>query len=108
MNRTVRINNMRFFWMIFMCRSKQGKLRCRHGVFTPLPLRGFLGSLQDMKCNSRKRSLKLGEHTICIYDDCLSYGFDYAGGTDADHIPVIPGNDFVPEVSRRTSAGNHL
>jgi hypothetical protein len=61
-----------------------------------------------MKCNSRRRPLKLGEFTAYVYDDRLPFGFDYAGGTDADHIPVIPGNNFVPEVSYRTGAGNHL
>jgi hypothetical protein len=24
---------------------------------------------------------------------------DYRGGTDADHVPVIPGNDFPPDPS---------
>ena len=53
--------------------------------------------------------MKHGEFTACIYDDCFPYGFDYAaGGTDADHIPVIPGNNFVPEVSPRTGASNYL
>jgi len=26
---------------------------------------------------------------------------DYHGGTDADHVPVIPGNDFPPDASHQ-------
>jgi hypothetical protein len=32
---------------------------------------------------------------------CFFRDRDYRGGTDADHVPVIPGNDFPPDASRQ-------
>jgi hypothetical protein len=44
-----------------------------------------------MKTDSKKRSLRLGKFIARVYDV-------YFPGTDADHVPVIPGNDFASEV----------
>jgi hypothetical protein len=30
---------------------------------------------------------------------CIRHDRDYRGGTDADHMPVIPGNDFPPDAN---------
>jgi hypothetical protein len=35
------------------------------------------------------------------------YDRDYRGGTDADHVPVIPGNDFPPDASHQDESPLH-
>jgi hypothetical protein len=50
-----------------------------------------------MKTDSKKRSLRLGKFIAGVYD--VYFPRDHGHyGTDADHVPVIPGNDFAPEV----------
>ena len=53
-----------------------------------------------MKTNSKKRSPTVGEFFACIYDVYFPHDRDYHGGTDADHPPVIPGNDFPPDAGQ--------
>ena len=53
-----------------------------------------------MKTNSRKRSPTVGEFIGRAYGVCLPHDLAHHGGTDADHLPVIPGHDFPPD-------GNH-
>lgn len=52
-----------------------------------------------MKTKTKKRSLKLGEFITRVYHGYFPHNRG-CYGTDADHIPVIPGNDFPPETSR--------
>ena len=47
---------------------------------------------------SRKRSLRFGDFISHAYDIFFHTNRDYHEGTDADHIPVIPGSDFAPDV----------
>ena len=54
-----------------------------------------------MKTNSRKRSPTVGEFIGRAYGVCLPHDLAHHGGTDADHLPVIPGNDFPPDASQR-------
>ena len=50
-----------------------------------------------MKTDSKKRSLRLGKFIASVYD--VYFPRDHGHyGTDADHVPMIPGNDFAPEV----------
>jgi hypothetical protein len=51
-----------------------------------------------MKPDSKKRSLRLGKFIASVYDVYLPHHHGHYG-TDADHVPVIPGNDFAPLVS---------
>jgi len=53
-----------------------------------------------MNPDPRKISLRLGEFIAHVYDVYFPHTCDYQGGTDADHIPVIPGNNFAPDASR--------
>jgi hypothetical protein len=49
---------------------------------------------QVMKTDSKKRSLRLGKFIARVYD--VYFPGDHGHyGTDADHVPVIPGNDFL-------------
>ncbi|MDB4793464.1 hypothetical protein OAG63_00355 [Methylacidiphilales bacterium] len=49
-----------------------------------------------MKTNSKKSSLRLGKFIANAYD--IYFPRDHGHyGTDADHVPVIPGNDFAPD-----------
>jgi hypothetical protein len=51
-----------------------------------------------MKPDSKKRSLRLGKFIARVYD--VYFPGDHGHhGTDADHVPVIPGNDFAPASS---------
>lgn len=51
-----------------------------------------------MKTDAKKRSLKLGKFIASVYE--VYFPCDHGHyGTDADHVPVIPGNNFAPEVS---------
>jgi hypothetical protein len=52
-----------------------------------------------MKPNPAKKSLRFGKFIALVYDAYFPHACDYQGGTDADHIPVIPGNNFVPDAS---------
>ena len=49
-----------------------------------------------MKTDSKKRSLRLGRFIASVYD-VYSPGDHGHYGTDADHVPMIPGNDFAPD-----------
>jgi len=53
---------------------------------------------QAVKTDSKKKSMRLGEFISPVYDVYFPYDHDYYG-TDADHMPVIPGNDFAPDAS---------
>jgi hypothetical protein len=48
-----------------------------------------------MKTDSKKRSLRLGKFIARVYNVYLSRQHGHYG-TDADHLPMIPGNDFAP------------
>jgi hypothetical protein len=50
-----------------------------------------------MKTDSKKRPLRLGQFIARVYDVYFPGDHGYYG-TDADHVPVIPGNDFAPDV----------
>jgi hypothetical protein len=50
-----------------------------------------------MKTDSKKRFLRLGKFIVSVYDAYFPRDHGHYG-TDADHVPVIPGNDFAPEV----------
>ena len=50
---------------------------------------------QIMKTNSNKKSLRLGKFSAQVCDVCVP-GDHGQYGTDADHVPVIPGNDLNP------------
>ena len=52
-----------------------------------------------MKTGSNKKFLKVAKFIAGVYGVYLPGGHGYYG-TDADHVPVIPGNDFAPEVGR--------
>jgi len=47
-----------------------------------------------MKTNSRKKSPTIGEFISRVYAIYFPRDCTDQEGTDADHIPVIPGNDF--------------
>ncbi|MCE0484581.1 MAG: hypothetical protein LV479_10120 [Methylacidiphilales bacterium] len=50
-----------------------------------------------MKTGSQKKSLKLGKVIASVYE--VYFPGDHGHyGTDADHVPVIPGNNFAPQV----------
>ena len=50
-----------------------------------------------MKTDSKQTSFRLGKFVASVYD--VYFPGDHGHfGTDADHVPVIPGNDFAPEV----------
>jgi hypothetical protein len=52
---------------------------------------------QPVKTDSKKKSLRVGKFIATVYD--VYFPGDHGHfGTDADHVPVIPGNDFAPEV----------
>lgn len=53
-----------------------------------------------MKTNSRKRSPTAGEFIGRAYGVCFPHDLTHHGGTDADHVPVIPGNDFSPDANQ--------
>jgi hypothetical protein len=55
---------------------------------------------QVVKTDSKKRSLRVGKFIVNVYDIYYPRSHCYYG-TDADHLPVIPGNNF-------TSDDNHL
>jgi len=57
-----------------------------------------------MKTNSRKRAPTVGEFIGRAYGVCLPPDLTHHGGTDADHVPVIPGNDFSPDASQGTES----
>ena len=49
-----------------------------------------------MKTDSKQTSFRLGKFVASVYD--VYFPGDHGHfGTDADHVPVIPGNDFAPE-----------
>ena len=50
-----------------------------------------------MKTDSKQTSFRLGKFVASVYD--VYFPGDHGHfGTDADHVPVIPGNDFAPDV----------
>ena len=52
---------------------------------------------QPVKTDSKKKSLRVGKFIASVYD--VYFPGDHGHfGTDADHVPVIPGNDFASEV----------
>lgn len=52
-----------------------------------------------MPATSKKKSLRLGKVIASVYD--VYFPGDHGRyGTDADHLPVIPGNDFAPEAGQ--------
>jgi hypothetical protein len=52
-----------------------------------------------VKTDSKKRSLRVGRFVTSVYD--VYFPGDHGHfGTDADHVPVIPGNDFTPDIGR--------
>jgi len=53
---------------------------------------------QGVKTDSKKRSLSFGKFIASVYDVYFPCNHGHYG-TDADHVPVIPGNDFAPVVS---------
>jgi len=54
-----------------------------------------------MKSKSRKRSPTVGEFFARMDDVYFPHDRDYHGGTDADHLPVIPGKDFPSDASHK-------
>jgi hypothetical protein len=58
--------------------------------------RVFKWKHQGVKTDSKKKSLRVGKFTASVYNVYFPGGHG-CYGTDADHIPVIPGNDFVPD-----------
>jgi len=50
-----------------------------------------------MKINSRKKSPTVGEFIASAYGVYFPHDLTDHGGTDADHVPVVPGNDFFPD-----------
>jgi hypothetical protein len=58
---------------------------------------------QAVKTDSKKISLRVGKFIASVYD--VYFPGDHGHfGTDADHVPVIPGNDFAPEVGSAESS----
>jgi hypothetical protein len=54
---------------------------------------------QTVKSGSKKKSSKLGKFISRVYD--VYFPGDHGNyGTDADHLPVIPGNDFAADGSK--------
>ena len=51
-----------------------------------------------MKSDSKKRSLRFGKFIASVYDVYCPRDHGHYG-TDADHVPVISGNDFASEVT---------
>ena len=51
---------------------------------------------QTVKTSSKKKSLRVGKFIASVYGVYFP-GHHGPFGTDADHVPVIPGNDFAPE-----------
>ena len=60
-----------------------------------------------MKLKSRKNSPTIGEFIATAYSICFPYDFAHYGGTDADHVPVIPGDDFPADASHRDESVLH-
>jgi hypothetical protein len=59
-----------------------------------------------VKPDSKKRSLRFGKFVASVYD--VYFPRDHGQyGTDADHVPVSPGNDFAPEVGSSESSQLH-
>jgi len=56
-----------------------------------------------MKTNSRKRSPRVGGFIARVYDVYFPHDRD-DGGTDADHVPVIPGSDFPSDANRKNES----
>ena len=52
-----------------------------------------------MKPKSRKNSPTIGAFIATAYGVCFPYDSAHHGGTDADHIVVIPGDVFPPDAS---------
>lgn len=61
------------------------------------------GKNQTVKTGPKKKSWKLGKVIASVYDVYFPGGHGNYG-TDADHLPVIPGNDFAPEVGSAVSS----
>ena len=53
---------------------------------------------QTVKSGSKKKPSKLGKFISRTYAVYFPAGHGHYG-TDADHVPVIPGNDFTPDSS---------
>jgi len=71
-----------------------------NGVNTPCLRAVCRCKHQAVKTDSKKRSLRLGKFIASVYDVYFPSDHGYYG-TDADHLPVIPGNDFAPDASYR-------
>jgi hypothetical protein len=69
-----------------------------NGVNTPCLSADCRCKHQVVKTDSKKRSLRLGKFIASVYDVYFSRDHGHYG-TDADHVPVISGNDFAPEVT---------
>jgi hypothetical protein len=61
-----------------------------------------------MEPNSRKKSMRLGESIAQIYDIYFPHDRDYQGGTDADHVLIIPDGDLFsgPSPLQPTAPGD--
>jgi len=55
-----------------------------------------------MKTDSEKSSLRLGKFIARVYDVYFPREHGHYG-TDADHVPVIPGNDFALDSNHTSS-----
>jgi len=56
-----------------------------------------------MKTNSRKRSPRVGGFIARVYYAYFPHD-RHDGGTDADHVPVIPGNDFPSDAKHKNES----
>ena len=80
------------------------------GVNTPCVIAIFRCKHQSVKTDFQRRSLKLGKFIAGVYDVYFPRNHGNYGnyGTDADHVPVIPGNNFALMAAMQTKLHSNI